>query len=103
MLYDSASFHPIRNKLLAALPEFEWDRICRHLDPIDVSVGKTLCEAESRLDYAYFPTTAVISIVIGTADGVSTEIATIAPPPARSNAKYSLTPCRSGMRVSWRT
>ena len=78
MLHDDAFFHdPIRNRLLAALPEFEWNRVCRHLDPIDVSVGNTLCEAESRLDYAYFPTTAVISIVIGTADGVSTEIATI--------------------------
>jgi CRP-like cAMP-binding protein len=78
MLYDHASFlEPLRNKLLAALPECEWNRVCRHLDPIDVTVGKTLYDAESRLDYAYFPTTAVISIVSLTADGVSTEIATI--------------------------
>jgi CRP-like cAMP-binding protein len=67
----------LQNKLLAALPEIDWRRIERHLSSIEAPAGKTLCEFNAELDYAYFPTTSIISLLHIAADGASTEIATI--------------------------
>jgi CRP-like cAMP-binding protein len=39
--------------------------------------NRILCELESRLDYAYFPTTSIISILHVAGDGASTAIAAI--------------------------
>ena len=52
-------------------------RIKRDLSLLETPAGKTLCELGSRLDYAYFPTTSIISIRHIAGDGASTEIAAI--------------------------
>jgi len=65
------------NKLLAALPEHDWHRLQQHLSPLDLPAGKTLCEPHSRMQYAYFPTSAIISLLHVGTDGASTEIAMI--------------------------
>jgi hypothetical protein len=67
----------LHNKLLAALPAFDWKRVKGSLSFLETPAGKTLCELESRLDYAYFPTTSIISILQVAGDGAATEIATI--------------------------
>ena len=66
-----------QNKLLAALPDAEWQRLHRHLEPIEIPLGETLRESGSQLNYAYFPTTSIISLIHATADGASTEIASV--------------------------
>ena len=66
-----------QNTLLAALPAFDWKRVERYLSVLETSAGETLCELESRLDYAYFPTTSIISVRHVANDGDSTEVATI--------------------------
>ena len=66
-----------QNKLLAALPDAEWRRLHRHLEPIEILLGETLRVQGSPLSYAYFPTTAIISLLHATADGTSTEIAAV--------------------------
>jgi CRP-like cAMP-binding protein len=66
-----------RNKLLAALPDNEWKRVQRNLEPIEMPLGKVLSESGSQLRHAYFPTTSTISLAYVTADGVSTEIAAV--------------------------
>ena len=67
----------LQNKLLAALPASDWNRVKRDLSFLETPAGKTLCEPGSRLDYAYFPTTSIISIRHVAGDGASTEIAAI--------------------------
>ena len=68
---------PQQNHLLASLP-FEdlapWDEA---LDPIELSQGEVLCESGSTADYAYFPTTAIVSLLYLTQDGESTETAVV--------------------------
>jgi CRP-like cAMP-binding protein len=77
----SNNFVPVvgapQNKLLAALPVFDWDRVKRYLSVLEAPAGKTVCEMDSRLDFAYFPTTSIISVRHVTDDGASTEVATI--------------------------
>ena len=66
-----------QNRLLAALPADEWRRVQSNLVPVKLSRGAVLCEFDSRLTHAYFPTTSIISLLYTTADGASTEIAAI--------------------------
>ena len=68
---------PRQNRLLAALPDDEWRRVQPNLVPLELSSGEVLCEFDSRLTHAYFPTTSIISLLYTTADGASTEIAAI--------------------------
>jgi len=66
-----------QNKLLAALPQVEWYRLQRHLDPIRLLQAEILREADSYPEYAYFPTTSIISVVDAEADGASTEVSSV--------------------------
>jgi CRP-like cAMP-binding protein len=68
---------PLRNALLGALPEIEWNRLRQHLHPVEASAGTILCEPTTRLDYAYFPIAAIISIQRVTVDGAATEVASV--------------------------
>jgi CRP-like cAMP-binding protein len=69
---------PRQNRLLAALPDIEWRRVLSHLEPVELSHGEMiLWESDSPLTHAYFPTTSIISLLYASADGVSTEIATV--------------------------
>ena len=68
---------PRENQLLAALSAVEWLRWRAALEPIDLPVGMVLCESGSAPVYAYFPTTAVVSLLTMTEDGASSEIAVV--------------------------
>ena len=77
---NSSFFHtgdPRRNQLLAALPEAEWSRWQALLVPVVLPLGQVLCKPGAAPAYVYFPTTAVVSLLHATEDGLSTEIAVI--------------------------
>ena len=73
----AAADGPLRNQVLAALPILEWKRVRPNLEPMDLSLGQILCESDSRLSHAYFPTTSTISLKCILSDGTSTEIAAV--------------------------
>jgi CRP-like cAMP-binding protein len=66
-----------QNKLLAALPDFELERVERNLQPVFLSLGLTLYEPGIKPDYAYFPVTSMVSLEYLMADGASAEIAAV--------------------------
>lgn len=66
-----------QNTLLAALPDFERERVERNLQPVFLPLGEALYEPGSKLDYAYFPTTAMVSLEYLMADGASAAIAAV--------------------------
>jgi len=66
-----------RNQLLAALPGPEWERLLPHLEPVELPLGKVLHEAGDGLAHVYFPTTAIVSLMIVLSDGRSTEFAVV--------------------------
>jgi CRP-like cAMP-binding protein len=68
---------PLRNNLLAALPGRDWQRVRPNLEPMELTRGEILCESDSRLAHAYFPTTSTISLIYMMCDGTSTEIAAV--------------------------
>lgn len=65
------------NQLLAQLPPQEINRLSSSLELLQVNQGQVLCEAGANLNYAYFPTTAVLALVGLTEEGASNEVASI--------------------------
>jgi CRP-like cAMP-binding protein len=65
------------NRLLASLPADELARISSRLEHIPLKLGTPLYEPGEVLHYAYFPTTAIVSLHYVTASGDSIETASV--------------------------
>ncbi len=73
----ASAANPRQNRLLAALPDAEWERWRPQLEPVDMPLGKVLYEAGRKLTHVYFPTTCIISLLYVLEDGASAEIAVV--------------------------
>lgn len=62
------------NKILAALPESEYQRLAPFLKPVNLNSGEILLEPQEPVKQVYFPQTAMISLVSIMLDGSTTEI-----------------------------
>src|SRR5271169_7149853 len=71
----SLPHNPNQNHLLAALPAAEFERLAPHLELVPMLLGESLYEPGVRLQHAYFPTTAVVSLLYVLESGSSAEIA----------------------------
>ena len=74
---DILSSEPIKNHLLAVLPQTESQRWLPLLEPVDLSLGEVLYESGIALRHVYFPTTAIISLLYVMENGASAEIAVV--------------------------
>jgi CRP-like cAMP-binding protein len=66
---------PNQNHLLAALLDTEFDRLSPHLEPQMMRLGDVLYESGGKLNYVYFPTSAIVSLHYVLENGSSSEIA----------------------------
>ena len=66
-----------KNFLLDSLPKDELERVIRHLESVDLPLGKVLYESGDKLDYAYFPTTAIVSLLYIMENGNTAEIGVV--------------------------
>jgi CRP-like cAMP-binding protein len=71
--------HPTQNLLLAALPTVEFERLSARLELVPMRLGDALYESGRQLEHAYFPTTAIVSLIYMTRSGGSSEIAGVGP------------------------
>ena len=62
------------NQLLGALPAAQSRLLLEHLEPVALRLGDMLYEPGQELQYAYFPTTAIVSVHYVMASGASCEI-----------------------------
>jgi len=66
---------PNQNRLLAALPTADFERLAAHLELVPMRLGDTLYEPGGQLQHVYFPTTAIVSLLYVLESGASAEIA----------------------------
>src|SRR5688572_23136828 len=66
---------PRQNGLLAALPEADYERLSGSLELVPLPLGRAMYESGTQLDYAYFPTDSIVSLLSVTQDGSSAEVA----------------------------
>ncbi len=71
-----ASLHrPGQNHLLAVLSEVEFERLAAHLELVPLRLGEMLYDPGKQLQYAYFPTTAIVSLHYVLESGATAESA----------------------------
>ena len=66
---------PSQNHLLASLSGAELERLMAHLDLVQLKLGQMLYEPGGRLQHAYFPTTAIVSLHYVMESGATAESA----------------------------
>ena len=66
-----------KNKLLAVLPDLEWQNLLPHIEWVDLPLGKVIYESGSTMSHVYFPTTAIVSLLYVMENGSSAEIAVV--------------------------
>jgi CRP-like cAMP-binding protein len=67
-------FEAKKNRLLAALPESDYERLIPHLKTVSFSFGQVLIEPEEPITQVYFPHKAVVSLVTTMENGSSVEV-----------------------------
>jgi CRP-like cAMP-binding protein len=66
---------PKDNRLLAALPEADYQGLLPFLEPVRMPLGTAVYESGAAQGYVYFPTSSIVSLLYVLADGASAEIA----------------------------
>ena len=62
------------NRLLAALPPEEYERLLPQLQEVSFKLGEVVYEFGGHLDYVYFPTNSIISLLYTMENGTSAEM-----------------------------
>ena len=62
-----------KNRLLAEFSRANRERVFPHLERVEAEQGKVICEAGDRLEYAYFPDGAVLSLYTVLQNGTAFE------------------------------
>lgn len=65
------------NHLFAWVSEEELMRLLPNLQPLTLTLGEVLYESGEKMDYVYFPTTAIISLLYIMEDGSTAEIGVV--------------------------
>ena len=68
---------PLRNKLLASLPEGDLQLLIPHLTSVQLPQGTVIAEPGVEVDHAYFPLSGMVSLVVVMRDGKAVETATV--------------------------
>jgi CRP-like cAMP-binding protein len=68
---------PQGNGIIASLPAADRQRWDAHLEPVALTLGQVLYEPGAMVSHAYFPTTAVVSLLYVTESGASAEVAAV--------------------------
>ncbi len=64
----------VENRLLAALPPDEYERLSPNLQPVSFSLGEVVYEFGGQLSFVYFPTTSIVSLLYTMENGTSAEM-----------------------------
>lgn len=73
----TAKLLPPQNRILAALPSKEYQRMLPHLTSVSMGLGETLYEMEDSIKHVYFPNRSVVSLVTHMEEGTSVEVGLI--------------------------
>ena len=71
---DADTPDPTKNRLLAALPREEYERILPHLGHVSFKPGEVVYESGGQMEHIYFPTSAIVSLLYLMENGASAEM-----------------------------
>jgi CRP-like cAMP-binding protein len=62
------------NRLLGALPPADYERLMPQMQPVSFALGQVVYEFGGQLDYVFFPTTSIVSLLYTMENGSSAEM-----------------------------
>ncbi len=68
---------PLRNRILSRMPRQCLDALAEHSSVVQLDLGRTLWRQDTPIHKVYFPTTAIISLLISSGDTPELELATV--------------------------
>lgn len=68
---------PRQNRILAALPADDYERLLPALEFVKMPLGWTMSESGDHVDFLHFPTAGIVSLIYELEDGSSSEIALV--------------------------
>jgi CRP-like cAMP-binding protein len=77
MAVNATKEDALQNHLLAGVSEEELGRLLPNLETLSLPLGKVLYESGQKMDFVYFPTTAIISLLYVMENGSTAEIGVI--------------------------
>jgi CRP-like cAMP-binding protein len=69
--------HFVDNRILAALPAEEFERLRPHLEDVRLNLGDILSRPDEKIEYVYFPKRGTISVCAIMEDGAQVEVGVI--------------------------
>src|SRR5712664_2516194 len=72
---SAASYSPKDNRLLAALPDADYQALLPFLERVPMPLGQSVYESGGPQGYVYFPVSCIVSLLYVLEDGDSAEIA----------------------------
>jgi CRP-like cAMP-binding protein len=73
--HSGSGAHPTQNRLLASLPDADYQALAPHLEVMVMPLGLAVYESGGLQGYVYFPTDSIVSLLYVLENGASTEIA----------------------------
>jgi len=64
----------VQNRLLAALPVQDYERLLSQMQPVTFTLGEVVYEFGGQLEFVYFPTSSIISLLYTMENGTSAEM-----------------------------
>jgi CRP-like cAMP-binding protein len=64
----------VQNRLLAALPAEEYQRLLPQMQPVTFTLGQVVYEFGGQLEFVYFPTSSIVSLLYTMENGTSAEM-----------------------------
>jgi CRP-like cAMP-binding protein len=71
---SSPTFSSAENRILAALHKSEYQRLFSQLETVSLAQGEVIYEPETKIEYVYFPETAIFSMLATMSDGATVEV-----------------------------
>jgi len=68
---------PRANRILAALPSKDYQRLLPSLELVDMPLGWTISESGDHVNYLHFPISGIVSLIYALEDGSSSEVALV--------------------------
>jgi CRP-like cAMP-binding protein len=68
---------PKQNRILAALPAADYERLLPELKLVPMPLGWTMSESGDHVNFLHFPTSGIVSLIYALEDGSSSEIALV--------------------------
>jgi hypothetical protein len=69
--------HPEQNHLLAAIPESSKPQLFQSLQLVELDLGDVIYESNQLIEFVYFPTSCIVSLLYAMLNGASAEISVI--------------------------